>query len=167
MIELFNRFNVKTNSYEFTTGSSGMIISSSDMQALIASCKTSPLVLSFLYAKQQFGDTEHSLKDFEIKLRPFMYNRLIAQSPSIETHILTKYHISIIDALDDITECVFKYLTRHKIKDDNIRLYMPNGVKKDTFRRHYAKFMKKTISELEIMLNDLLRQIIDKIYEKF
>jgi len=167
-----NRFNPKINSYEFSSGSSSVVISSVDMQAVIASIlgsgKTTPMDVAHLYAYHQFGDIEISLKEFKKMLKPFMYNRLIAnetkKNQTIDTKILLKYHQNIVTALDDVTECVFNYLTRNKIKRISLLRFMPK-IKKDTFARHYRHFIKGVIEELEDRRNKLEITVFYKVIE--
>ncbi len=165
MRKLYNRFNVKTRDFEYQTGNSGFVISSADMQAVLSSCEASPLTFAHWEARYQLGDTQLALKKFEKLLKPFMYNRLIASKSSISPKTLVKYHVTIVNALDDVSDCVFRYLTRNKIKTHRIRAFMPPNILADTFRRRYSKFMRRVIGELEQELDDLEYQIMKKVLE--
>ena len=157
------KLNVKISDMESTGASSSVVLTSIDVQLVLGSCDANPLIMSYLYAKYQLGDTQASLNHFNKLLKPFMYNRLISSKRSIDTKTLLKYHTSIINALDDVTDCVFKYLTRNKLSDYSVRKYMVDTVKKDTFRRRYMDFLQSVIIELENDLNKLLYQICKKL----
>lgn len=166
MRNLYNRLNVKTGSFEFSTGSSGIIINSSDMQAVLASVEARPITWCHFLAFHQLGDTEQSLLHFKKHLIEYMDNQFLFNKYYFKCKTLRRYHGSAEQGFIDITNCVFNYTTRHKVKDDRIRAYMVDTVKADTFRRHYRAFLNDVVGKLETALSDLEYSIFNKINEK-
>lgn len=167
MRNLYNRLNVKTGSLEFSSGSSGMIISSSDMQAVLASVKAHPLTWCHFLAFHQLGDTEQSLLQYKKRLIEYMDDQFLFNKNYFKCETLRRYHGSAEKGFIDITNCVFDYTTRNKVSNDRIRAYMVNTVKADTFRRHYKPFLYDVVGRLETRLSDLEFSIFNKINEKW
>ncbi len=161
-MKLLNKLNPKIVNLMSSGGNSSNTITSSDLAVTISTCIASPLAFAYLYAKYQIGDSEYNYNKLLKLLRPFVYNRLINNDKSISTKTLVKHHLNLINALDDITNCVCDFITRNKLKDTIVRKYLKN-IKRNTYDRHYSEFINKIINELDNDLYNLIRQIIDKI----
>jgi hypothetical protein len=145
-------------------GGGSDVISSSDMQAVLSSCKALPITWCHFLAYYQLGGHEQAKLQFKKYLNDYIYDELIIKDTSLCPKMLKRHHGSIIQSHLNITNCVLSYLTRNKVEGDLIRHHFPQ-VKRKTYERNYSKFMRKIIGNLEEKLYYFECQISARVKE--
>ena len=132
-------------------------LSLGDLQAVLSTCDSSPLIESYLFAKE--GLTDHIR--LENMLVPWLLQRLHDKYNGMNLNYIAKNHGDALNAAIELSEPLAKYLSRHRVSKDKFGTYFK--IEKSKLSRYYAPFIRGCVCDLEAELNKLERQIKNKL----